>query len=124
MLKIGVPEKGVDIARKCCKYRPILLGRGLGGGVPTVYYIYIYVFSDDTFFGLVDVGCKEGKLPMLKPPETKTKRLPNCLGGNITVRTAQRERNNLCSVAFCSPAKSLTLNGLLENPLVGKKLKS
>ena len=28
------------------------------------------------------------------------------------------------SVAFCSPAKSLTFSGLMENPLVGKKLKS
>ena len=28
------------------------------------------------------------------------------------------------SVAFCSPAKSLTFSGLVENPLVGKKLKS
>ena len=27
-------------------------------------------------------------------------------------------------VAFCSPAKSLTLSGFMENPLVGKKLKS
>ena len=26
-------------------------------------------------------------------------------------------------VAFCSPAKSLTFSGLMENPLVGKKLK-
>ena len=30
----------------------------------------------------------------------------------------------LCSVAFCSPAKSLTFSGLMENPFVGKKLKS
>ena len=30
----------------------------------------------------------------------------------------------LFSVAFCSPAKSLTFSGLMENPLVGKKLKS
>ena len=28
------------------------------------------------------------------------------------------------SVAFCSPAKSLTFSGLVENPLVGKQLKS
>ena len=28
------------------------------------------------------------------------------------------------SVAFCSPAKSLTFSGLVESPLVGKKLKS
>ena len=28
------------------------------------------------------------------------------------------------SVAFCSPAKSLICCGLVENPLVGKKLKS
>ena len=28
------------------------------------------------------------------------------------------------SVAFCSPAKGLTFSGLMENPLVGKKLKS
>ena len=27
-------------------------------------------------------------------------------------------------VAFCSPAKSLTFSGLMENPFVGKKLKS
>ena len=30
----------------------------------------------------------------------------------------------LNSVAFCSPAKSLTFGGLIENPFVGKKLKS
>ena len=29
---------------------------------------------------------------------------------------------NLFSVAFCSPAKSVTFSGLVENPLVGKKL--
>ena len=28
----------------------------------------------------------------------------------------------LGSVAFCSPAKSSTFRGLMENPLVGKKL--
>ena len=28
------------------------------------------------------------------------------------------------SVAFCSRAKSLIFGGLMENPLVGKKLKS
>ena len=28
------------------------------------------------------------------------------------------------SVAFCSPAKSLTFSGLVENPLAGKKVKS
>ena len=28
------------------------------------------------------------------------------------------------SFAFCSPAKGLTFSGLMENPLVGKKLKS
>ena len=28
------------------------------------------------------------------------------------------------SVAFCSPANSLTFNGLMDNPFVGKKLKS
>ena len=28
------------------------------------------------------------------------------------------------SVAFCSHAKSLTFSGLMENPVVGKKLKS
>ena len=32
--------------------------------------------------------------------------------------------SKLISVAFCSPAKSLTFSGLVENPLVGKKLKS
>ena len=30
----------------------------------------------------------------------------------------------LFSVAFCSPAKSSTFSGFMENPLVGKKLKS
>ena len=30
----------------------------------------------------------------------------------------------LISVAFCSPSKSLTSSGLMENPLVGQKLKS
>ena len=29
---------------------------------------------------------------------------------------------SLLSVAFCSPAQSLTFSGLVENPLVGKKL--
>ena len=33
-----------------------------------------------------------------------------------------KEKEN--SVAFCSPAKRLAFSGLLENPLVGKKLKS
>ena len=33
-------------------------------------------------------------------------------------------RSNLNSVAFCSPVKSLTFSGLMEIPLVGKKLKS
>ena len=32
--------------------------------------------------------------------------------------------HHVFSVAFCSPAKSLTLSGLMENPLVGKQLKS
>ena len=31
---------------------------------------------------------------------------------------------HVLSVAFCSPAKSLTFSGLMENPSVGKKLKS
>ena len=31
---------------------------------------------------------------------------------------------NIHSVAFCSPAKSLTFSGLMENPLVDEKLKS
>ena len=31
---------------------------------------------------------------------------------------------HLLSVAFCSPAKSLTFRGLMENPLVGNRLKS
>ena len=31
---------------------------------------------------------------------------------------------HMLSVAFCSPSKSLTFSGLMENPLVGKKLKS
>ena len=32
--------------------------------------------------------------------------------------------SNYHSVAFCSPAKSLAFSRLMENPLVGKKLKS
>ena len=31
---------------------------------------------------------------------------------------------NPVSVAFCSPFKSSTFSGLMENPLVGQKLKS
>ena len=34
------------------------------------------------------------------------------------------EHQNVDSVAFCSPAKSLTFSGFMENQLVGKKLKS
>ena len=30
---------------------------------------------------------------------------------------------HVCSVAFCSPAKSLTFSGLVESPIVGKQLK-
>ena len=34
------------------------------------------------------------------------------------------QHTSLASVAFCSPAKSLTFSGVMENSLVGKKLKS
>ena len=37
-------------------------------------------------------------------------------------QTSQKGVPTQSSVAFCSPAKSLTFNGLMENPLVGKKL--
>ena len=33
-------------------------------------------------------------------------------------------KGNPSSVAFCSPAKSSTFNGLMENPQVGQKIKS
>ena len=37
--------------------------------------------------------------------------------------TGKGKRSNQNSVAFCSPAKSLTFSSLIENPLVDKKLK-
>ena len=40
----------------------------------------------------------------------------------LTQPTLRNPASN--SVAFLSPAKSLTFSGLMENPLVGKKLKS
>ena len=44
----------------------------------------------------------------------------------IRKRTKERTHPSdvIFSVAFCSPAKSLTFGGLMENPLDGKKLKS
>ena len=38
--------------------------------------------------------------------------------------TLHLRMSELYLVAFCAPAKSLTFSGLMENPLVGKKLKS
>ena len=38
---------------------------------------------------------------------------------HLSLEAQHKEQN---SVAFCSPAKSLTFSGSMENPLVGKKL--
>ena len=46
------------------------------------------------------------------------------LGNNIQVSLRRAVLRLVFSVAFCSPAKSLAFSGLMENPLVGKKLKS
>ena len=45
-------------------------------------------------------------------------RLSYRLAAEQALRKFMCKRN---SVAFCSPAKSLTFSGLMENPLVGKK---
>ena len=39
-------------------------------------------------------------------------------------RVSGKQNCRLDSVAFCSPAKSLTVSGLMESPLICKKLKS
>ena len=51
MPQIGVPEKGVDIAQKYCKYPQMILGRAFfEGGAPCMYiyiytYVYIYIYT-------------------------------------------------------------------------------
>ena len=40
------------------------------------------------------------------------------------LREPKHEFPNRNSVAFCSPSKSLTFRRLMENPLVGKQIKS
>ena len=49
------------------------------------------------------------------PSEQHPEKYARCVVHQLALRN---------SVAFCSPAKSLTFGGLMENALVGKKLKS
>ena len=60
----------------------------------------------------------EESMASLVPCVQKKKGAPMSFCHGVTTES------NKNSVAFCSPAKSLTFSGLMENPLVGKKLKS
>ena len=62
---------------------------------------------------------------MGEPPSKEgTRALLGDLADSSKCPKPQLPRRVGFSVAFCSPAKSLTFSGLVENPLVGKKLKS
>ena len=69
-------------------------------------------------------GIVSGKLdtPGINP------QVQNGLGPNVSVSRKEGTPQNLLfpslGCEICSPARSLTFSGLMENPLVGKKLKS
>ena len=123
----GLAKSGLEACHQWAAigWRAPSLARGLINDSPKRAHAATHALQEEP---------RKAKDPGHEPPtcgHTRGRSLRTCLTGTrakrkqaIGTQPKGSQETSGTLVAFCSPAKSLTFSGLVENPLVRKKLKS